>query len=78
MKVNDKIKNDNVKEYPVIEGIIGYIIGLAVHSTIIFFTWNFAIPEVLKLPEINFFQAVAFKLLSDCLFKAPNLYKPKK
>ena len=71
-----KIKNKEVKKYTIIEGIIGYIIGLAIHSAIIWLTWNLTIPEILKLPEINFFQAIAFKLLSDCLFKAPNVIKP--
>lgn len=72
-----KSKKKTEKRYPIIEGIVGYIIGLAIHAAIILFTWNFVVPEILKLPEINFFHAVAFKLLSDCLFKAPNAIKPK-
>ena len=39
-----KIKNKEVKKYPIIEGIIGYIIGLAIHSAIIWLTWNLTIP----------------------------------
>tara|TARA_B100001287_G_C22595284_1_gene487746 strand:- start:767 stop:1003 length:237 start_codon:yes stop_codon:yes gene_type:complete len=71
-----KEKTNKIKS--IVGGFGAYIIGVLGHSAILWLTWNFAIPEVLKLPEINFLQAISFKLLSDCLFKTILHQNPQK
>ena len=52
----------------ILKGIIFGIIFAAVLSVLIFFLWNWLMPVIFKLPEINVFQAFGILILSKILF----------
>lgn len=54
-------------------GILSLIIGLIfISALIVQWLWNYLMPELFNLKEINFLQALAMMTLSSILFKNIN------
>jgi len=58
---------------------IGFVITIALIAVVITFPlmwcWNYVMPDLFGLAEINFWQALVLSLLSSMLFKSPNSSK---
>ena len=47
----------------------GLLFVLLVNFIIVYFTWNWIVPDLFGLPSITFVQAFLLTFLCNCLFK---------